>query len=298
LSINSKKKANFDVASNPEFLREGSAINDFMHPDRIVLGVESRSAKETLLALFEPFKAPVIVTDIKSAELIKHASNSFLAAKISFINAIANICDKTGADVTKVAEGMGMDKRIGKSFLNAGAGWGGFCFPKDMLAFIHISEKLGYDFKFLKEAYNINEEQKKIVIEKIRSSLWNFHGKTVAVLGLAFKPNTDDIRLAVSLDIIDMLLKEGAKIKVYDPKAMKKAKEALDSSVVLCKDAYDAAKGSDCLLVLTEWPEFTELDFGKLKKLLRLPIVMDARNMYDPAVLKKLGFKYTGIGRR
>ncbi|PIR65362.1 MAG: UDP-glucose 6-dehydrogenase [Candidatus Omnitrophica bacterium CG12_big_fil_rev_8_21_14_0_65_43_15] len=298
LSINSKKKANFDVASNPEFLREGSAINDFMHPDRIVLGVESKSAKETLLALFEPFKAPVIVTDIKSAELIKHASNSFLAAKISFINAIANICDKTGADVTKVAEGMGMDKRIGKSFLNAGAGWGGFCFPKDMLAFIHISEKLGYDFKFLKEAYNINEEQKKIVIEKIRSSLWNFHGKTVAVLGLAFKPNTDDIRLAVSLDIIDMLLKEGAKIKVYDPKAMKKAKEALDSSVVLCKDAYDAAKGSDCLLVLTEWPEFTELDFGKLKKLLRLPIVMDARNMYDPAVLKKLGFKYTGIGRR
>lgn len=297
LNINSKKKVNFDVASNPEFLKEGSAIADFMRPDRIVLGVESKKAKVLLLELFKPFKAPIIVTDIKSAELIKHASNSFLATKISFINAVANICDKTGADVIKVAEGMGLDKRIGKSFLNAGAGWGGFCFPKDMLAFIHISQKLGYNFKLLKEAFGINEEQKKVIVEKIRHGLWNLQGKTIAILGLAFKPNTDDIRLAVSIDIIDMLKKEGAKIRVYDPKAMKKAAKELDG-VVFCKDAYNAAKGSDTLVILTEWPEFTDLDFGRLKKLLRLPIIVDGRNIYDPDLIKKAGFKYVGVGRR
>jgi UDPglucose 6-dehydrogenase len=297
LNINSKKKVNFDVASNPEFLREGSAISDFMHPDRIVLGVESKKAKEILLELFKPFKAPIIVTDIKSAEIIKHASNSYLATKISFINAIARVCDLTGADVAKVAEGMGFDKRIGKAFLNAGAGWGGFCFPKDMLAFIHISKKLGYDFKLLKEAFSINEEQKRFIIEKIRQGLWNLHGKTIAILGLAFKPNTDDTRLAVSIDIINLLKKEGAKIKVYDPKAMKKAAKEL-IGVVFCKDVYDVARGSDTLVVLTEWPEFTDLDFGRLKKLLRLPIIVDGRNIYDPDLIKKAGFKYVGVGRR
>lgn len=297
LSINSRKKTNFDVASNPEFLREGSAISDFMHPDRIVIGVESKKAKTMLLGLFEPFKAPVILTNIKSAELIKHASNSFLATKISFINAIANICDKTGADVIKVAEGMGLDKRIGKTFLNAGAGWGGFCFPKDMLAFIRISEKLGYDFRLLKEVFNINEEQKRVVVEKIRNCLWNLRDKTIAVLGLAFKPNTDDIRLAVSIDIIKMLLHEGARIRAYDPKAMDNTKQVL-KGVTFCKNAYDCAKGSDCLVILTEWPEFTEIDFNRLKKLLRLPIIVDARNIYEPDMVKKAGFKYIGIGRR
>jgi UDPglucose 6-dehydrogenase len=297
LSINSAKKANFDVASNPEFLREGSAISDFMHPDRIVLGVESKKAKDVLLELFKPFKAPIIITDIKSSEIIKHASNSFLATKISFINAIARVCDSSGADVIKVAEGMGLDKRIGKAFLNAGAGWGGFCFPKDMLAFIHISEKLGYDFKLLKEAFSINEEQKRFVVEKIRQVLGKLKGNTIAVLGLAFKPNTDDIRLAVAVDIIKLLKKEGARIRAYDPKAAKKAAEELDG-VVFCKDAYDAAKGSDALVVLTEWPEFTDLDLGRLKRLLRLPIIVDARNIYDPDLIKRAGFKYIGVGRR
>jgi UDPglucose 6-dehydrogenase len=297
LNINSKKKVNFDVASNPEFLREGSAISDFMHPDRIVLGVESKKAKDVLLELFKPFKAPIIITDIKSSEIIKHASNSFLATKISFINAIARVCDSSGADVIKVAEGMGLDKRIGKAFLNAGAGWGGFCFPKDMLAFIHISEKLGYDFKLLKEAFSINEEQKRFVVEKIRQVLGKLKGNTIAVLGLAFKPNTDDIRLAVAVDIIKLLKKEGARIRAYDPKAAKKAAEELDG-VVFCKDAYDAAKGSDALVVLTEWPEFTDLDLGRLKRLLRLPIIVDARNIYDPDLIKRAGFKYIGVGRR
>jgi len=297
LKVHAKKTARFDVASNPEFLREGSAINDFMHPDRIVIGVESKKAKDTLLELYKPIKAPIIVTDIKSAEIIKHASNSYLATKISFINAISNICDKTGADIVKVAEGMGMDKRIGRAFLNAGAGWGGSCFPKDVAAFIHIAEKTGYDFKFLKEVLRINEEQKKNVLEKIRNGLWILKGKTIAVLGLAFKPNTDDIRSAVSVDLIDMLKKEGANIRVYDPKAAAKAKTIL-KGVVFCKDAYEAARNSDCIVVMTEWPEFSELDFNRIKKLVRQPFVVDARNLYEPQSLKKLGFKYVGMGRR
>jgi len=297
LMVRSKKHVSFDVASNPEFLREGSAISDFMNPDRIVLGVESKKAKEILLELYKPLNAKMIVTDIKSAEIIKHASNSFLAAKISFINAIARICDLAGADVVKVAEGMGFDKRIGKSFLNAGAGWGGFCFPKDMLAFMHISEKLGYEFKFLKEAFEINEEQKNVLIEKIKEGLWNLKDKTIAVLGLSFKPNTDDIRLAVSIDLIKMLQRHGVKIRAYDPKAMPKAKTVL-SDVLFCKDAYDAVKGSDCLLLLTEWPEFIEMDFNRIKRIMRHAFIVDGRNVYEPGVLKEIGFKYMGIGRR
>lgn len=297
VKINARKKTDFDVASNPEFLREGSAIADFMRPDRIVLGVESKRARDILLQLYKPLKAPIIVTDIKSAELIKHASNSFLAAKISFINAIADICDRAGADVVKVAEGMGLDKRIGKAFLNAGAGWGGSCFPKDVAAFIHIAGKLGYEFKFLKEVARINQEQKKLLLEKIRHGLWILKGKTAAILGLAFKPDTDDLRSAVSIDLITMLQSEGVRIKAYDPKAMVKAKVLLND-VILCKDAYSAVKDSDCLVVMTEWAEFTELDFIKLKKLMRQPFIVDARNIYDPDMLKNIGFKYIGMGRR
>lgn len=296
IAINNKKKIEFDVASNPEFLREGSAIEDFMNPDRVVLGVESKRAKDILSELYKPLKAPLVFTDIKSSEIIKHASNSFLAMKISFINAISNICEKSGADVVKVAEGMGYDKRIGKHFLNAGIGFGGFCFPKDLSAFIRISEKLGYDFGLLKEVERINSDQKLIFLKKIESALWNLKGKTIGVLGLAFKPNTDDIRFAPSLDIINSLQQEDVKIKVFDPKAMEKAKGAL-KNVVFCKDPYEAAKGSDALVIVTEWNEFKELDLLKIKKLLKQPIIIDGRNIYDPSQLKKLGFKYQSIGR-
>lgn len=297
IKINVKNKTNFDVASNPEFLREGSAINDFMHPDRIVLGVGSKRAKDVLLELYKPLKAPIIITDIKSAELIKHASNSFLATKISFINVIANVCDKTGADVVKVAEGMGLDKRIGRQFLNAGAGWGGSCFPKDVASFIYLADKLGYDFKLLKEVARINEEQKKVLLEKIRQALWILKAKTVSILGLAFKPDTDDIRSSVSIDLIKMLQEEDVKIKAYDPKAMCKARGLL-KDITLCKDVYQAAKGSDCLLVMSEWPEFMELDFERIKKLMHQPLIVDSRNMYEPVMLKKMGFRYVGMGRQ
>lgn len=297
IKINAKNKANFDVASNPEFLREGSAINDFMRPDRIVLGVGSKAAKDILLELYKPLKAPIIVTDIKSAELIKHASNSFLTAKISFMNAIANMCDKTGADVVKVAEGMGLDRRIGRQFLNAGAGWGGSCFPKDVASFIYLADKLGYDFKLLKEVARINEEQKKVLLEKIRQALWILKSKTICILGLAFKPDTDDVRSSIAIDLIRMLQEEGVKIKAYDPKAMDKAGGLL-KDVIFCRDAYQAARGSDCLVVMTEWPEFMELDFGRIKKSMHQPLIVDGRNMYEPAMLKKMGFRYVGMGRQ
>jgi len=290
-------KAEFDVASNPEFLREGQAINDFMHPDRIVIGVESKKAKELLVNLYKPLNAPLVVTDIKSAELIKHASNSFLAAKISFINAISNICEKVGADVVNVAEGMGLDKRIGLKFLDAGIGYGGSCFPKDLDAFITISDKVGYDFELLKSVKEINEQQKLFFLKKIKDSLWIIKDKTIGILGLSFKPNTDDIRNAPSIDIIVALQAEGAKIRAYDPQATEKAKGTLDK-VVFCKDPYESCKGSDCLLIITEWDEFKELDFLKVKKLLKRPLIIDGRNIYDPERLKKLGFAYVGVGRK
>ncbi|MDD5166480.1 MAG: UDP-glucose/GDP-mannose dehydrogenase family protein, partial [Candidatus Omnitrophica bacterium] len=286
----------FDVASNPEFLREGSAINDFMHPDRIVAGVESKKAEEILTNLYKPLKAPLVITDIKSAELIKHASNAFLATKISFINAVSRICDKVGADVMEVAEGMGLDKRIGQSFLSPGIGYGGSCFPKDLDAFINISEKLGYDFELLRAVKDVNSQQKESMLKKIREALWIIKNKNIGVLGLSFKPNTDDIRNAPALEIIRALQAEGAKIKAYDPSAMKKAKELLDS-VTFCKDSYSACRGSDCLLVLTEWDEFKELDFLKVKKLLKRPLIIDGRNIYEPATLKKMGFTYICVGR-
>lgn len=291
-----KHKIKFDVASNPEFLREGSAINDFMHPDRIVIGVESKKAKDILINLYKPLGAPFVVTDIKSAELIKHASNAFLATKISFINGIARICDKVGADVAQVAEGMGLDKRIGRDFLNAGLGYGGSCFPKDLDAFVTISEKLGYNFELLKAVKNINESQKDFIMKKIRDILWIIKDKTFGILGLAFKPNTDDIRNAPSLNIIRALQIEGAKMRIYDPQAMLKAGLFIKAHK-LCKDPYEVCKGADCLLIFTEWNEFKELDFLRVKKLLKRPVIIDTRNIYDPGHMQKLGFTYSGVGR-
>jgi len=293
-----KRGIRFDVASNPEFLREGSAIEDFMHPDRIVLGVKSKKARDLLVELYKPINAPVVITDIKSAEIIKHASNSFLAAKISFINAVANICDKVGADVIEVAKGMGLDKRIGEKFLEAGVGFGGSCFPKDLSAFLRISEKAGYEFGMLKETERINQEQRRLFVNKIEELVWNLSDKTIGMLGLSFKPDTDDIRQAPSIDIISMLLKEGAKVKVFDPEAMDKVKALFRKDVRFCKDAYMVARDSDCLAVVTDWNEFKDLDFKRIKKLMKRPAVVDGRNIYDPAEMKKLGFRYVGMGRK
>jgi UDPglucose 6-dehydrogenase len=298
IKVFNKRNIPFDVASNPEFLKEGSAIDDFMNPDRVVIGVKSKKAREILTELYRPLKAPIVVTDIKAAEPIKHASNSFLAMKISFINSIANICDKLGTDVNEVARGIGLDKRMGDKFLNAGIGFGGFCFPKDLSAFIRIAEKAGYDFGILKEVESVNLDQKKMVLKKIEEMLWNLPGKTVGILGLAFKPNTDDIRYSPPLDIIELLKKEGVNVKAYDPAAMERTKEVFKKSVKFCKNPYEVAKDSDCLVIATEWNEFKELDFSKIKKLMRQPNIIDGRNIYDPAEMKKLGFKYTGIGRR
>ena len=291
-----KKKHKFDVVSNPEFLREGSAINDFNHPDRIVLGLETLRARQIMTNLYQPLNRPILITNIKSAELIKHASNAFLATKISFINALARICDRVGADVKEVALGMGMDNRIGRYFLHAGIGYGGSCFPKDLEAFIAIAGKLGYDFEILKAVRNTNQEQRGFVLQKIRDALWIIKDKTIAVLGLAFKPNTDDLRNSPSVDLINALIQEGAKIKVYDPRAMEKAEKIL-KNVVFCKDAYQAASGADCLIMATEWNEFKELDFIKLKKKLKRALVVDGRNIYDPKLLKGMGFTYIGVGR-
>jgi len=292
-----KRKIKFDIASNPEFLKEGQAINDFMHPDRVVIGVESKKARDILVSLYKPLNAPLVITDIKSAELIKHASNSFLAMKISFINVISRICERVGADVVEVAQGMGLDKRIGNSFLNAGIGYGGSCFPKDVDAFINISERLGCNFDLLKEVKAVNQQQKVFFLNKVKELLWIIKDKTIGVLGLSFKPNTDDIRNAPSLDIIRALQSEGAKVKAYDPSSMGKAAELLDK-VKFCRDPYEVCKASDCLLVVTEWDEFKELDFPKVKRLLKRPFIIDGRNIYDPENMEKLGFTYTGIGRR
>lgn len=290
------KKIDFDVVSNPEFLREGSAIEDFMNPDRIVIGVESKRAEKMMRELYEPIKAPMILTNVKSAEIIKHASNSFLALKISFANALANICELAGADIKEVVEGMGHDKRISKHFLNAGIGYGGSCFPKDVSAFIRISQDLGYDFKLLKEVEKINEHQKEVFIKKIEETLWVLKGKTIGILGLAFKPNTDDMRNAPSIDIIRYLEKEGAKVKAYDPVAIPNAKAYLNS-VGYGKNIYDTAEGCDALIVVTEWDEFKDMDLKKIRKLLTHPIVIDGRNIFDPQKMDEEGFVYKSIGR-
>ena len=296
IKLNIKKKIKFDVASNPEFLREGSAISDFTDPDRIVIGVSSKKARDILLELYKEIDAKIVVTDINSAELIKHASNSFLATKISFINAVANICERTGADVKKVAHGMGLDARIGEGFLKSGVGYGGSCFPKDVDAFIHISGKLGYDFSILKAARKVNEEQKAFFVRKIEEALWIVKGKTIGILGLAFKPNTDDMRSAPSIDIVNSLKDSGARIKAYDPEAMKKARSIL-SGVKFCKDLYEVARNSDALIIVTEWHEFEVMDLRRLKKLMKNPLIIDGRNIFDSLKMKKAGFKYVSIGR-
>ena len=290
-------KVDFDVVSNPEFLREGSAIYDFLNPDRIVIGCESERAKSIMQKIYGKLNAPIIFTDIKSAEIIKHASNSFLAVKISFINAIANICELSGANVEKVAEGLGLDKRIGRAFLNAGIGYGGICFPKDIEAFIKIAEKFGYDFKLLKAVQEINNHQKNHFAKKIEKALWVVKNKTIAVLGLSFKPNTDDMRMAPSIDIIIQLQKDGAKIKAYDPQAMNRAKSIL-KDITYCNDPYDTAKDADVLVIMTEWDEFKALDFARLKSLLKYPMIIDGRNIFNPHDVKKHGFKYISIGRK
>lgn len=286
----------FDVASNPEFLREGSAIEDFMNPDRIVIGVESKRAEELLREIYKPLKTHIVVTNISSAEMIKHASNSFLATKISFANALSQICDRVGADILKVTEGMGLDKRIGPSFLNAGVGFGGSCFPKDVDAFIRLSEKSGYDFGLLKAVRAANDDQKNSFVRLIEDKLWVLKNKVIGCLGLAFKPDTDDMRNAPSVDIIGLLQNEGAHIKAYDPQAMENAQKMLQD-VTLCPDPYTLAKGCDCLVVLTEWDEFRKLDFKKIRKGMRQAMIFDGRNLYAKDNLRELGFEYYGIGR-
>ncbi|MFH1853734.1 MAG: UDP-glucose/GDP-mannose dehydrogenase family protein [Candidatus Omnitrophota bacterium] len=296
IKINVRKKVKFDVASNPEFLREGTAIHDFMRPDRIVIGVQTKRAEDIMIELYKGVNAEIVVTDIKSAELIKHASNSFLAAKISFINSVANICEKTGADVTKVAHGIGLDSRIGKGFLQSGIGYGGSCFPKDVDAFIHISGKLGYDFDILKAARKVNEEQRALFVRKIEEALWIVKGKTIGVLGLAFKPRTDDMRCAPSIDIINSLNDAGAKVRAYDPKAMTKARSIL-KGIKFSKDLYEAARGADCLAIVTEWHEFEVMDLKRVKRLMKTPLIVDGRNIFEPDKMKELGFRYISIGR-
>lgn len=296
ISLKTQDKVDFDVVSNPEFLREGQAIADTMHPDRIVIGVESKRAEEIMTKLYKPLKSPIVVTNIQTAEIIKHACNSFLSTKISFINAIAHICEKLGADVEKVAQAMGLDKRIAKDFLNAGIGFGGYCFPKDLDAFIHLAHNHGYNFELLKSVRKINDEQKGLFLKKINEALWIVKNKNIGVLGLSFKPNTDDIRNSIAIDIIKTLKDAGAKIKAYDPQAMPKARIEL-KSVKFCKNAYEVAKNSDCLVMMTEWDEFKKIDLIKIKKLLTQPIVIDGRNIFEPAAMKKLGFIYKCIGR-
>ncbi|MFC1484950.1 UDP-glucose dehydrogenase family protein [bacterium] len=287
----------FDIVSNPEFLKEGSAVHDFLNPDRIVLGLRNDRAKEIMLKVYENLNAPKIITDIESSELIKHASNSFLALKISYANALSQICEKVGADVRQVTQGMGYDKRIGQSFLDAGIGFGGSCFPKDLSSFMEIAKSCGYKFNLLKEVKYINEYQKKYFVKKIKDTLSDLTDKKIAILGLAFKPNTDDMREAPSIDIINELLNEKAKIFVYDPVAMKNAKSIFDDDRVnYCKNIYEASEDADATIILTEWDEFKNIDFEKLKKQLKTPIIIDGRNMFDEHELREKGFIYKGVG--
>ncbi len=286
----------FDVASNPEFLREGSAVDDFLRPDRIVIGVESDRARELMLEIYAPIDAPKVVTDLASAELIKHASNAFLAMKISFANALSVICEASGADIRQVTAGMGMDRRIGPAFLEAGVGYGGFCFPKDLRAFIRIAEELGYDFRLLREVEAINEDAKRRFVRKIQNVLWNLRGKRIGVLGLAFKPNTDDMRFAPSIDIIGALVAEGACVRAYDPQAMDRARRIIPG-IEFCSTAEEVADEADLLAVLTEWPEFRQLDLARIKARMRLPIICDGRNLFERSEAEKHGFTYIGVGR-
>ena len=291
-----KARVDFDVVSNPEFLREGFAVDDFMKPDRVVIGVRSQRPVQAMKQVYEPFGAPIIVTDINSAELIKHAANSFLALKISYINAISVICEATGANVQEVANGIGLDERIGRRFLDAGLGFGGSCFPKDLSAFIKISEQLGYDFRLLKEVQRINAEQMNRFVKKIEDTLWVLKGKKIGVLGLAFKQNTDDVRLSPAIELCQRLQKEGARLRVHDPRAMEKAKAVLPD-VVYVDDMNEVADGCDALVVATEWPEFKKLDLERARKTLSHPIMFDGRNLFDREEMERLGFIYKSVGR-
>jgi UDPglucose 6-dehydrogenase len=286
----------FSVVSNPEFLREGAAINDFMHPDRIVLGSLDSEAAAQVAQLYLSLRAPIMITDLRTAEMIKYASNAFLATRISFINEIASICEALGADVKEVAVGMGYDKRIGPDFLDAGIGYGGSCFPKDVQALAHMAAVHGCHPQLLRAVMDINRDQRRQVVHKLRELLGRLDQRVLGVLGLAFKPNTDDMREAPSVELIHLLQSEGAKIRAYDPVAMINADHYL-SDVTLCQDAYEVAQGADALVIITEWNEFKHLSLPRLKKAMRQPIVVDGRNIYEVEQMKALGFVYRGVGR-
>jgi UDPglucose 6-dehydrogenase len=314
---NGATPASFDIASNPEFLREGTAVTDFLYPDRIVVGVESERCAEVLREVYLPLTSGayydrpdaiprpdraqvpprLIITSTRSAEMIKHASNAFLAMKISFINAVASICESVGANVQQVCDGIGTDSRIGPRFLNPGIGYGGSCFPKDLMAFRAVAKESGYDFRLLDEVIRINEDQRQRFLKKVRSVLWTLRGKRLGVLGLAFKGGTDDIRESPAILLVQELLREGCQICAHDPAAMDRAKEVLHASVEYTPGPYEAATGADALLILTEWEEFAALDLGRLRKLLKYPIVIDGRNLYDPAIMSAHGFSYYSVGR-
>jgi UDPglucose 6-dehydrogenase len=291
-----KAQVDFDVVSNPEFLREGFAVEDLMKPDRIVIGVRTQRPVAAMKEIYAPFDAPIVVTDINSAELIKHASNSFLALKISYINAVSVLCEATGANVQDVANGMGMDERIGRRFLNPSLGFGGSCFPKDLSAFIKIAEQNGYDFRLLKEVQRINAGQMERFIKKISDTLWVLKDKKIGVLGLAFKQNTDDVRMSPAIDLCQRLQKEGAILRVHDPKAMEKARPLLPN-VTFVEDMNEVADGCDALVVATEWDEFKHLDLDRARKGLSHPILFDGRNLFDPQEMERLGWIYKSIGR-
>lgn len=301
-TIDSHKKSDvkFDVASNPEFLREGSAVSDFLNPDRIVIGVETEKARDLLVKIYQKFEDRLFVTNIDTAELIKHSSNSFLALKISYINLISELCEKTEADVEQVAKGMGLDPRIGNQFLGAGLGYGGSCFPKDIRALSKIGEDMGVSFDLLKEADRINLRRIDIFMDKVKESLWIVKEKVIAVLGLSFKPETDDIREAPSIKVINRLLEEGASLRLYDPQAMGNVKEIFPEKqqVYYAKSPYDAVDNANALLLITEWGEFKELDLNKIKGLLANPVIVDGRNIYEPSRMRELGFEYYSIGRK
>jgi UDPglucose 6-dehydrogenase len=293
-----KPGVEFDVVSNPEFLREGSAVEDLMHPDRIVIGGNTDRALALMQKIYEPFVAPVLVTDINSAELIKHAANSFLALKISYANALAEICEIAGADIQKVTEGIGSDKRIGRGFLNAGLGYGGSCFPKDISAFIAISEQLGLPFDLLKEVQRINARQLERFLDALREALWVLKDKRIAVWGLTFKPNTDDVRSSVAVALVERLVQEGAKVSAYDPKGMEKARQLpVAGSIQFAASALEAAKDAEALVIATEWADFASVDLAQLREAMLTPLIFDGRNLLDPAAARDFGFQYRGIGR-
>ncbi len=295
-----RRDADFDVVSNPEFLREGAAINDFMRPDRVVIGADSERAREVMRAIYRPLyliETPIVFTSVETSELIKYAANAFLAMKVTFINEVADLCEKVGADVHDVARGIGLDGRIGRKFLHPGPGYGGSCFPKDTLALVSTARQYGAPVRLIETTIDINAQRKKRMADKIVEACGGeVRGKTVAVLGLTFKPNTDDMRDAASLEILPALQRAGAKIRAYDPEGMEEARQLLPG-VTMCDSAYAAMEGADALTILTEWNEFRAVDFDRVKALLKTPIVVDLRNVYEPAAMTAAGFRYSSVGR-